>query len=133
MPPKKRVRKEDTKVVQETAPQTGVDTENRMNETSSVNPLSLLEERAAHGETEALLMLAEHFAYGNGVKQDLQRAERLISEAAGKGNKEAREFVEFINKWKGQKGIALSSLQNKGNQLSTMLDITTSRTVHRYF
>lgn len=125
MPPKKRVRKESTKAVQETTPQTGGGTKDRMNEATTGNPLSLLEERAAHGETEALLMLAEHFAYGNGVKQDLQRAERLISEAAGKGNKEARDFVEFINKWKGQKGIALSSLQNKGNQLSMMLDITT--------
>ena len=72
--------------------------------------VALLEDCVAFGDTEAMFMLAKCCAFGQGIEQDAERAESLISEAANKGNKEAKRLMELINNWKGQDCMDLSSL-----------------------
>ena len=64
----------------------------------------------AHGDADAMLMLAKCCALGRGMEHNAERAEVLLSEAAEKGSYEARALLELINDWKGKERIDLGSL-----------------------
>ena len=53
-------------------------------------------------------MLAKCCALGCGMEHNAERAEALVSEAAKKGNDEARFLLQLINDWKGEERIYLS-------------------------
>ena len=67
----------------------------------------LLEHCAPHGDTDAMVMLAKCCALARGMKHNAERAEALVSEAAAKGNDEARILLQLINDWKGKQHIDL--------------------------
>ena len=70
----------------------------------------LLEECVAHDDADAMLALAKCCALGHGMKHDAERAEVLLSDAAMKGNDEARILMKVINDWKGKQSIDLEGL-----------------------
>ena len=72
--------------------------------------VSLLEDCVAHGDTVAMLMLAKCCALGGWMMRSAERAEALVSEAAEKGNHEARLLLQLINNWKGEESVYLCSL-----------------------
>lgn len=72
--------------------------------------IGLLEECVAAGDTDAMLMLARCCTLGHGTECDTERAETLLSEAAKKGNQEARSLIELIDDCKGQQHMDLDSL-----------------------
>ena len=72
--------------------------------------VSLLEDCVAHGDADAMMMLAKCCALGHGMKHDTERAEALVSNAAEKGNHEARVLSQLINRWKGKECIYLERL-----------------------
>ena len=69
--------------------------------------VSLLEDCVAHGDTDAMTMLAKCCALGCGMEHNAERAEALVSEAAEKGNDEACILLQLINDWKGEESIDL--------------------------
>ena len=73
--------------------------------------VSLLEDCVAHGDADAMVMLAKCCALGCGMKYDAERAEALVSDAANKGNDEARILMELINDCKGKQSIDLGCLK----------------------
>ena len=73
--------------------------------------VSLLEDCVAHGDTDAMVMLAKCCALGRGMEHNAERAEALVSEAAKKRNREARFLLQLINDWKGKQCINLWSLR----------------------
>ena len=73
--------------------------------------VSLLEDCVAHGDAYAMLMLAKCCALARSMKHDAERAEALVSEAAEKGNDEARILFQFINDWKGEECLDLWGLR----------------------
>ena len=72
--------------------------------------VSLLEDCVAHDDADAMVMLAKCCALGRGMEHNAERAEVLVSEAAKKGNDEARILTKLINDWKGKETIDLKSL-----------------------
>ena len=72
--------------------------------------VSLLEDCVAHGDTDAMVMLAKCCALGLGMEHNAERAEALVSEAAEKGNHEARFLLRLINDGKGKEEIDLRCL-----------------------
>ena len=72
--------------------------------------VSLLEDCVAHGDADAMVMLAKCCALAHGMGHNAERAETLVSKAAEKGNDEARFLLQLINNWKGDERIDLSSL-----------------------
>ena len=74
------------------------------------NAVSLLEDCVAHGDAYAMLMLAKCCALGRCMRHHAERAEALLSEAAEKGNDEARILLQLINEWKGKQRIDLRGL-----------------------
>ena len=72
--------------------------------------VSLLEDCVARDDADAMLMLAKCFALGRGMEHDAERAEALVSDAAKKGNDEARILMKLINDWKGKESIGLEHL-----------------------
>ena len=72
--------------------------------------VSLLEDCVAHGDADAMVMLAKCCALGLSMEYNAERAEALVSEAAEKGNDEARFLLQLINDWKGKQRIDLKSL-----------------------
>ena len=72
--------------------------------------VSLLEDCVAHGDADAMVMLAKCCALGRGMEHNAERAEALVSEAAEKGNHEARILLQLINDWKGKDEIDLRRL-----------------------
>lgn len=70
----------------------------------------LFEDRASHGDTEAMLMLAKCYAFGRGIEQDVKRAEALVTESAKKGNDEAQKLVKFLHEYKGNETIIVTRL-----------------------
>ena len=64
--------------------------------------VSLLEDCVAHGDADAMVMLAKCCALGRGMEHNAERAEALVSDAAEKGNDEARILLQLINEWKGK-------------------------------
>ncbi len=73
--------------------------------------VSILEGCVAHGDTDAMVMLAECCALARGMEHNAGRAEALVSDAAEKGNHEARILMQLINDWKGQKIVDLEGLR----------------------
>ena len=73
--------------------------------------VSLLEDCVAHGDADAMVMLAKCCALGRGMEHNAERAEALVSEAAEKGNHEARILLQLINDWKGKQRVNLSGLR----------------------
>ena len=65
----------------------------------------LFEDCVAHGDADAMVMLAKCCALGRGMERNAERAEALVSEAAEKGNDEARILLQLINHWKGNNSI----------------------------
>ena len=72
--------------------------------------VSLLEDCVAHGDADAMVMLAKCCALGRGMEHNAERAEALVSEAAEKGNHEARILLQPINRWKRKKRMLWWSL-----------------------
>ena len=72
--------------------------------------MSLLEYCVAHGDSDAMVMLAKCCALGRGMEYDAERAEALVSEAAKKGNDEARFLLRDIDRWKWEEFIDLDGL-----------------------
>ena len=73
--------------------------------------VSLLEDCVAHGDADAMVMLAKWCALGHGIEHNAERAEALVSEAAKKGNDEARILLQLVNDWKGNERIYLGCLR----------------------
>ena len=73
--------------------------------------VSLLEDCVAHGDTDAMVMLAKCCALGRGMEHNAKRAEALVSEAAKKRNREARILLRLIDDWKGKERIDLKCLR----------------------
>ena len=73
--------------------------------------VSLLEDCVAHGDVDAMVMLAKCCALGRGMEHNAERAEALVSEAAKKRNHEARILLRIINEWKDKERIDLERLQ----------------------
>ena len=67
--------------------------------------VSILEDCVAHGDTDAMMMLAKCCAFARGRENNAERAEALLSDAAQKGNDEARFLMQLINDWKGKECI----------------------------
>ena len=72
--------------------------------------VSLLEDCVAHGDADAMVMLAKCCALARGMEHNAERAETLVSEAAKNGNDEARVLLDIINDWKGRQFIDLKGL-----------------------
>ena len=72
--------------------------------------VSLLEGCVARCDSNAMVMLAKCCTLGCGIKRNAERAEALVSDAAEKGNDEARILLQLINDWKGKEFISLWSL-----------------------
>ena len=73
--------------------------------------VSILEDCVALGDADAMVMLAKCCALARGTEHNAKRAEALVSQAAEKGNDEARILMQLINDWKGQERIVLESLR----------------------
>ena len=71
--------------------------------------VSILGDCAARGDADAMVMLAKCCALGCEIEQNAELAEALVSEAAEKGNHEARILLRLI-KWKGKESIDLKGL-----------------------
>ena len=72
--------------------------------------VSLLEDCVAHGDADSMVMLAKCCALGCGMEHNAKRAEVLVSDAAEKGNDEARILLRIINDCKGKQEIDLDRL-----------------------
>ena len=77
-------------------------------EKDEAKAVSLLEDCAARGDADAMVMLAKCCALGQGMKHKAEHAEALVTEAAKKGNDEAQRLMRLINEWKGKRYISLS-------------------------
>ena len=73
--------------------------------------VSLLEDCVILDDPFAMMMLAKCYASGFKVKQDAERADALVSEAAEKGNRELRKLIQLIKDWKWKNSIYLGSLR----------------------
>ena len=73
--------------------------------------VSILEDCVTHGDTGAMVMLAKCCALAHGMEHNTERAEALVSDAAQKGNHEARLLMQLINDYKGHERIVLKCLR----------------------
>ena len=73
--------------------------------------VSLLEDCVAHGDADAMVMLAKCCALARGMERNAERAEALVSDASKKGNHEACILLRLINEWKGKTHIDLGCLK----------------------
>ena len=69
--------------------------------------VSLLEDCVAHGDAGAMVILAKCYALARGMEHNAERAGALVSEAAEKGNREARTLLRIINCWKDDGTLSL--------------------------
>ena len=72
--------------------------------------VSLLGDCVAYGDADSMVMLARCCTLGHGMEHNAERAEALVSEAAEKGNHEARFLLQLINDCKGEERIDLKGL-----------------------
>ena len=70
-----------------------------------------LEDCVAHGDADAMVMLAKCCALARGMEHNVGRAEALLSDAAEKGKHEARVLLRLINDCKGKERVDLRCLQ----------------------
>ena len=92
------------------------ETEKRLMEGDGVDKdeakaVSLPGDCVADDDDDAMLIPAKCCALGHGMEHDAERAEALVSEAAEKGNDEARILLQLINDWKGKERIDLRGLR----------------------
>ena len=73
--------------------------------------VSILEDCVALGNTEAMLMLAECCYVGRGIKQDMERAQALISESAKEGDETALSVLKLIDTFQSGGDIIQWSLE----------------------
>ena len=73
--------------------------------------VSILEDCVTRGDTDAMVMLAKCCAFARGMEHNAERAEALLSDAAEKGNEEARILMQLINDWRRQESIDLEGLR----------------------
>ena len=73
--------------------------------------VSLLEDCVAHGDADAMVMLAKCCALGRGMEHNAERAGVLVIDAAWKGNNEARILRKLINDWKEINPLSLKGLR----------------------
>ena len=75
--------------------------------------VSLLEDCVAHGDADAMVMLAKCCALARGIGYNAERAKALLLEAvaAEEGGFEAYPLIDLINEWKWEERIYLDSLQ----------------------
>ena len=59
--------------------------------------VSLLEDCVAHGDPDAMMMLAKCCALGHGMGHNAERAKVLVSDAAKKGNDEAQHSMRLFD------------------------------------
>lgn len=117
MPPKKRIRKEETESMEHGQTEEKRELAKRLIggdgvEKDEAKAVSLLQECVALGDTDAMIMLAECYAYGRGTEQDNERAESLISQSANGKNSDAKAMMRLIKKWKGDIDVDLTRLWN---------------------
>ena len=74
---------------------------------NDVRAVSLLEECAAGGDDEAMLMLAKNCVLGRGMEQNVERAKELISESEKRGNSKAGGLRRTHDYWNGKKAFKL--------------------------
>ena len=79
-------------------------------EKNEAKAVSLLRDCVAHGDADAMLMVAKYCALACGIRHNVKLAETLVSKAAEKGNDEARFLLQLINDWKGKQYIDLEGL-----------------------
>ena len=75
--------------------------------------VSLLEDCVTHGDADAMVMLAKCCALARGMEHNAGRAETLLSEAAERGNEEARILSHLINDCKGDERIDFWGLRER--------------------
>ena len=73
--------------------------------------VTLLEDCVAHGDADAMVMLAKCCALGRGTEYNAERAEALLSEAKKKVNREARFLMELVEDGKEIKNDFYRGLQ----------------------
>ena len=73
--------------------------------------VSFLEDCVARGDADSMVMLAKCCAFGRGIERNAERTEALVSDAAEKGNDEARFLLRLIDNWKGKERISLEGLR----------------------
>ena len=72
--------------------------------------MTLLEDCVTLGDTDAMLVLAQCCAFGQGIEHDVERAESLICEAADKGNDEAQCLMKHLDDFQGEQMIGSTGL-----------------------
>ena len=72
--------------------------------------VSLLGDCVAYGDADSMVMLARCCTLGHGMEHNAERTEALVSEAAEKGNSEARLLLQLISDCKGEERIDLKGL-----------------------
>ena len=119
MLPVKRARTDGTAKLEESSTQGSVVTKKKMArrlligdgvDKDEAKAVSILEDCVARGDADAMVMLAKCCAFACGMEHNAERAEALVSDAAEKGNREARILMQLINDWKGQERIDLACL-----------------------
>ena len=120
MPPRKIARTDGTAKLEESSTQGSVVTKKKMArrllngdgvDKDEAKAVSILEDCVALGDTDAMVMLAECCAFARGIEHNAGRAEALLSDAAQKGNEEARILMQLINHWKGKERVDLKGLR----------------------
>ena len=61
-------------------------------------------------EENPMLVAAKDYALGRGTERDVERAKQLISEAAEKGDENAKKVVQVMTDCNGQKKFECSCL-----------------------
>ena len=116
MPPKKRARTDGTVTLEA---QGSVVTKKKMAkrllngdgvDKDEAKAVSILEDCVALGDPDAMVMLAKCCALARGMEHDAERAEALLSDAAQKGNHEARILMQLINNWNEKESVGLKGL-----------------------
>ena len=119
MLPAKRAKTNGTVTLEESATQGDMEAKREMArrlligdgvDEDEAKAVSILEECVAHGDADIIVMLAKCCALARGMKHNAEYAEALLSDAAKKGNDEARFLMQFINGWKGHESIEFVSL-----------------------
>ena len=70
----------------------------------------LLKDCVAHGDTDAMVVLAKCCSLERGIEQNMEYAGELFLQSERKGNKEAICFIFLRNYWSGQNHVEWFSL-----------------------
>ena len=72
--------------------------------------------QAAHGDGDALFNLGQAYRLGQGVKQDLAKAEQLFGQAAGLGHLQAADIYGLLLFQRGERAKALPYLRTAADR-----------------